>query len=90
MQQITYWALVAFTDNGCPELINRIRFEYNERFSARMGDANWTLRRVRLSGPLFDVASVEVGQRAAQPPISTRRRPAKEQQDEHIRGFLTK
>lgn len=59
MQQIKDWAAEAFAENGYPRLIYKVKFEYNERFSARMGDANWTRRRIRLSGPLFDVASLE-------------------------------
>lgn len=39
--------------NGCPELAPQIKVEWNGRFTQRMGDASYSLKRIRLSTPLW-------------------------------------
>ena len=40
-----------------PELFAKITVEWNNRFTRKMGDANWKLNRVRFSVPLWPRAS---------------------------------
>lgn len=40
---------------NCPNLV--VTAEFNGRFSSRMGDANWTQKRVRFSKPLWPRAT---------------------------------
>jgi SprT protein len=44
-----------------PQLRRKISLEFNNRFSARMGDALWDgcVGRIRLSAPLFHKASID-------------------------------
>jgi len=45
--------------NGIPELAKKIRFSFNNRFTRRMGDANYYSNRIRLSKPLWKRATPE-------------------------------
>lgn len=58
LAQARRWVVEACHANNVAHLAERICIEYNERFSSRMGDANWTKQRIRLSGPLFDIAPI--------------------------------
>lgn len=53
----TQWIREACEANGVPELADRIRWEWSDRFTARMGDATFSLNRIRLSRPLWPRAS---------------------------------
>jgi len=49
-----------FRKNGLPESqADQIQLEWNDRFTSRMGDANHSKQRIRLSTPLFRRATVE-------------------------------
>ena len=45
--------------NQVPELALTIRFEFNNRFTRRLGDASYLKRQIRLSGPLWPRATAE-------------------------------
>lgn len=59
--QIRRWIEKACRENGVPELNAKIAFEFNDRFTARLGDATFYPKTgkglIRLSGPLWQRAS---------------------------------
>jgi SprT protein len=42
---------------GVPKLAGKINIEFNNRFTSRMGDANANYMRIRLSSPLWKIAT---------------------------------
>lgn len=51
---------MACEKNNLPtSFADSVRVEWKDRFTARMGDANYSRMRIRLSTPLFSRASVE-------------------------------
>lgn len=58
---IKKWIDQACNDNFVPELSNKIDFEFNSRFTRKLGDAcffrNTGRGRIRLSGPLWERAT---------------------------------
>lgn len=59
LPQLSCWIQETCQDNGVPELAPAIRVEYNNRFTSKIGDAHYRLNRIRLSRPLFELASFE-------------------------------
>jgi SprT protein len=53
---ITTWIKEACEANEMPWLTNRISWEFNGRFTRRMGDACLRTNRIRLSAPLWERA----------------------------------
>jgi len=48
-----------FQKLDCDELVGKIEVSFNKRFTSRMGDANYSKKRIRLSSPLWARASKE-------------------------------
>lgn len=54
-QKIERWIREAFEANNAD--MSGVQWEWNATFTARMGDANYVLKRIRLSSPLWPRAS---------------------------------
>ena len=50
---------ITLMELDCESLIPQMSISFNNRFTSRMGDANFRLKRVRLSAPLWPVAGKE-------------------------------
>lgn len=50
---------ITLVELGHEILISDMSISFNNRFTALMGDANYLLRRIRLSAPLWPIASEE-------------------------------
>jgi SprT protein len=44
---------------GVPDLDRKVRIEWNDRFTQRLGDANYSKMRIRLSVPLWERANAQ-------------------------------
>lgn len=56
---INKWILEALEANQIPELFPKIKWQFNNRFHNRMGDANYSKMRIRLSSVLWNKATQE-------------------------------
>jgi predicted SprT family Zn-dependent metalloprotease len=55
-RKINQWIKEACEANGMPELTSQIKWEFNSRFTRRMGDAQPGTKHIRLSAPLWERA----------------------------------